>query len=127
LGKSELTAYILHLQEAKKWPNNPHMKKEKGKLSPVSIQGHVRAIKAFWGWLFNQGYIETNPLVKFPLPKVPKNIIKTLTIEQIRSLLKAIDKNTSVGARNYCILLLLIDNGMRISEAVGIKIADLDL
>ncbi|MFC2003504.1 tyrosine-type recombinase/integrase [Chloroflexota bacterium] len=87
----------------------------------------MRALKAFWSWLFDQGYVEHNPLAKFPLPKVPKYIIKTLTIQQIKSLLQALDKNTPIGARNYCILLLLIDNGMRISEALGIQMANLDL
>ncbi|GAI89455.1 unnamed protein product, partial [marine sediment metagenome] len=55
LGQKELKAYISHRQNAKRWPNNPHIKEEnRGKLSPHSIQGDVRAIKAFWGWLFNE-------------------------------------------------------------------------
>jgi len=128
LNKEVLEAYIIHRKTAKRWPNNPHIKKEnKGGLSPYSIQGDVRAIKVFWSWLLYQGYIENNALAKFPLPKVPKALIKTLTIEQIRLLLKAIDKNTPVGARNYCILMLLIDSGMRISEVTGIQIDDLNL
>ena len=110
LSKEALEAYIIHRKTAKRWPNNPYIKEEnKGKLSPHSIQGDVRAIKAFWSWLLYQGYIESNTLVKFPLPKVPKPLIKTLTIEQIRLLLKTIDKNSPAGARNYCILMLLID------------------
>ncbi len=128
LGKKALEAYIIHRKTTKRWPNNPHIKEEnKGGLSPYSIQGDVRAIKAFWSWLLYQGYIEDNTLAKFPLPKIPKTLIKTLTIEQIRLLLKTIDKNTPVGARNYCILMLLIDTGMRISEVTGILIADLNL
>ena len=128
LGKEALEAYIIYRKTTKRWPNNPHIKEEnKGELSPYSIQGDVRAIKAFWSWLLYQGYIESNELAKYPLPKVPKALIKTLTIEQIRLLLKTIDKNSPVGARNYCILMLLIDCGMRISEVTGIQIADLNL
>jgi len=128
ISKEDLQAYIIHRKTAKRWPNNTHIKEEnKGGLSPHSIQGDVRAIKAFWGWLLYQGHIENDALAKFPLPKVPKNVIKTLTIEQIRLLLKTINKNNPASARNYCILLLLVDNGMRISEATGIRIADLDL
>jgi len=128
LGKEALEAYIIHRKAAKKWPNNPHIKEEnKGGLSPYSIQGDVRAIKVFWSWLLYQGYIENNALAKFPLPKVPKTLIKTLTIEQIKLLLKTIDKYSPVGARNYCILMLLIDSGMRISEVTGIQIAHLNL
>ncbi|MFC1966845.1 tyrosine-type recombinase/integrase [Chloroflexota bacterium] len=128
LNKKALEAYITHRKTTKKWPSNPHIKEEnKGELSPYSIQGDVRAIKAFWSWLLYQGHIKNNTLAKFPLPKVPKTIIKTLTIEQIRLLLKTIDKNSPVGARNYCILMLLIDTGMRISETTGIQITDLNL
>ncbi len=128
LDKKALEAYIIYRKTTNRWPNNPHIKEEnKGRLSPYSIQGDVRAIKAFWNWLLYQGYIKRNALAKFPLPKVPKTLIKTLTIEQIRLLLKTIDKNSPVGARNYCILMLLIDSGMRISEVIGIQIADLNL
>ena len=115
------------MQNAKRWSNKPQNGEDRGKLSPVTVQDHIRAIKAFWGWLFNNGYIENNILVKYPLPKIPKVLIITLTIDQTKLFLKAIDKSTSVGSRNYCIILLMLDNGMRISEVVNIQIADLDL
>ena len=127
LGRKEVESYVRHMQNSKRWPKRLHLEKDPVSLSPFTIQGKVRALKAFWGWLYNQGYIETNPMVKYPLPKVPKNVIRTLTIEQIKSFLKAIEKHTSVGARNYCITLLMIDNGMRISEVVAIRTAELDL
>ena len=127
LGRKEVESYVRYLQNSKRWPKRLRPEKDSVSLSPFTIQGKVRALKAFWGWLYNQGYIDTNPLVKLPLPKVPKNIIKTLTIEQIKSFLKVTDKHTSVGARNYCIILFMIDNGMRISEVVAIRIAELYL
>jgi len=74
MGSQELQAYLLHLQERNRWPENKYIE-SKGKLSPFSIQGHARAIKAFWGWLFREGLIGENPLAKFPLPKVPPKII----------------------------------------------------
>lgn len=127
IGREEVRVYIRSLQNAKRWPNRPQNSEDRGKLSPVTVQDHVRAIKAFWSWLFDNGYIKKNILVKYPLPKAPKIIIKTLTIDQIKLFLKAIDKSSSVGARNYCIVLLMIDNGMRISEVVSIQISDIDL
>ena len=127
IGREEVEAYTRSLQNAKRWPNRSQNSKDRGKLSPVTVQDHVRAIKAFCSWLLDNGYIEKNTLAKFPLPKIPKTIIKTLTIEQIQQLLQAIDKRTSVGVRNYCIILFMIDNGMRISEAVSIRISDIDL
>ncbi len=42
-------------------------------------------------------------------------------------LLSAIDKTTSLGFMYYCIILVLLDAGMRISELVNIKMTDLDI
>lgn len=127
LRTGEPKAYVLHLQNSTRWPNNPYIIGDRGKLSAHTVQGHVRAIKAFWGWLFKEGYIEENPLSKFPLPTVPHYVIKTLTSDHIRKLLSAIDKSTPSGAKYYCILMIFLENGMRLSELVNIKMNDLDL
>lgn len=126
MGAAELTAYVLYLQQAERWPNKQSLK-AKGRLSDYSIQGHVRAVKAFWSWLYDEGYIDQNPLIKYPLPSVTKKIVQTLSMEQIKRLLNAVDKVTPLGSKYYCILLLLVDAGLRISELVNIKLADLDL
>jgi integrase/recombinase XerD len=127
LGTAELRAYILHLQQTTRWANSPHIKKTTGKLSPFSIQGEVRAIKAFWSYLEHEGYLERNPLAKFPLPKVPQKPIQAFTWDQIKILLYHIDKNSAVGAKYYTIILILLDSGVRISELTNLKIQDLDL
>jgi integrase/recombinase XerD len=127
MGNHELKAYILHLQKASKWAKSPNIKEDKGELSPHSVQGHVRALKAFWGWLERESYVEHNSLAKFPLPKVPDEPVKTLTIEQIKSLLAQIDRNVAKGAMYYVVLVLLLDTGLRISELINIKLADMDL
>ena len=127
IGRDELRAYIKYLQETERWANKPKNGKDRGNMSPYSVQGHVRAIKALFGWLAGDGIIERNPLAKFPLPKVPQYIIKTLTLEQIGRLLSATDKTTPLGFKYYCIILLLMDTGMRISELVNIKTNDLDV
>jgi len=98
-----------------------------GKLSPFTIQGRIRALKAFWSWLHREAHIDSNPLAGLPLPKVPKNMIDILEKEQIIQLLRAIDRYTPLGARNYIILVLLIDTGLRISELTSIKMTDIDL
>jgi len=127
IGREELRTYILHLQSVRKWPNSPYIKANKGGLSPYSIQGHVRAIKAFWGWLSKEEYILENPLIKLPLPKVPQSLVKTLTIDQFKRLLVEVARHTPLGGKYYCILLFLLDTGVRMSELVNIKMADIDL
>ncbi len=128
LGKKELKAYISYRQKAKRWPNNPYINEEnRGKLSAYSIQGDVRAIKTFWGWLYSEEYVDKNALAKFSLPKVPQLILKTLTGEQIEIILNAIGHGSSQEMKYRCIVLLLLDTGLRISELVSIKNDDIDL
>jgi len=128
LGKKELEAYILYLHQATKWPNMKYGKASLSHhLSPFTIQGHVRAIKAFWGWLYGEGFISENPLAKSPLPKVPKNIVKTLSKEDISKLLNEVDRQTPLGFKYYCVLLILLDTGLRVSELAGIKMGDISI
>ncbi len=126
IGREEVRTYVKHLQGSKRWPNKTHSTKDYGKLSPFTIQGKVRALKAFWSWLFREEHIKSNPLADYGLPSVPQNLIVVLEKEQIKILLNTIDKYTPVGSRNYCILLLLIDTGLRISELTCIKLIDIN-
>lgn len=124
LGSQELQAYLLHLQERDRWPENKYIN-NKGKLSPFSIQGHARAIKAFWSWLVREGFINKNLLEKFPLLKVPQTMIKTIAAPDMKKLLEKVNRSSPTGERLYCVLLLLIDTGARISELVNIKMSDI--
>jgi site-specific recombinase XerD len=127
IGRRELDAYILQLRQSKRWPNKAEHKKDYGKLSPFTIQGKVRALKAFWSWLLKQNYIENNPLAGYALPSVPKKIMPIIEKEQISKLFGAIDKYSPLGCRNYCILLILLDTGVRVSELACIKLIDMNM
>lgn len=59
--------------------------KERG-LSPYTVQGKVRTLKAFSSWLFREGYTNDNLLINFKLPKVPMTIIEILTGAEIDKL-----------------------------------------
>ena len=127
LGAPELRAYILYLQQCERWAGVPNIRKSTGKLSAYSIQGHVRCIKAFWSFLEREGYLASNPLAKFLLPKVPKKPMSTLSREQVDQLLASVNRHNPIGAKYFLIILLLYDTGIRISELVSIKTQDIDL
>jgi site-specific recombinase XerD len=126
MGRQELKEYLLHLQSCQRWPKRPPSRDGTNRLSPFTVQGHARAIKAFWGWMFREEYIEKNPLDKFPLPSVPKNVIKIIEFEQFEKLLSVIDRSTPKGAQRNCMMLLLYDGGPRIGELVNSRIENID-
>ena len=127
IGRRELSVYVLHLQSSTRWPGKQRGNGDGRKLSPFSVQGHVRAIRAFWGWLLRQDYISKNPMADFPLPKVPQNMVRTVNISEFTTLLHHIDPLTPHGARHRLMLLLLLDAGLRVSELVEITMENVDL
>ncbi len=93
-------------------------------LSPYSVQGKVRALKAFSSWLFNEGYTGENILQTLKVPKAPINLIEPLTDKEIERLIGYQNPLTAIGSRNIAILVLLLDSGLRISELCGLKYED---
>ena len=67
--------------------------------------------------------LEENPLSDLDSPKIPKSLPRYLTLEESQQLLQAVDgKNRE---RDYCILCLFLNCGLRISEIVGLNLSDI--
>ncbi len=93
-------------------------------LSPFTVQGKVRALKAFSSWLHREGYISDNLLSHLKLPKVPNNLIKPLSNAEIESLLSYYNPLTTIGCRDISILIVMMDTGVRLSELSGLRFED---
>ncbi|HEY86531.1 MAG TPA: tyrosine-type recombinase/integrase, partial [Dehalococcoidia bacterium] len=126
IGKEEARRFISHLQtEVTRWESSSSIHDDK-RLSAHSVQGYARTLKAFWSWLTDEGYITYNPMTSLKLPKTPRKVISTFSQEQIQRILSAIDKKSSHGFRNYTMILLLFDTGIRLSELIGLQMDDID-
>ena len=125
-GTAEVRAFIFHLQNnVRRWETSPSVK-DQNRLSPFSVHGYARTIKAFWSWLLVEGYIQTNPMIRLKPPRVPHKIIPSLSIEQVQRLLSILDTRTPRGFRDFAIILLLFDTGIRLSELVNLDIQGID-
>lgn len=101
--------------------------KVKGRtLSSYTVAGIVRVLKVFFNFLNEEEYLETNPCGKIKVPKIQKKIIKPLSDGEIQKLLSACNPKTFVGFRNYLMLLLFLDAGIRLSELLYLKVGDVD-
>jgi site-specific recombinase XerD len=96
-------------------------------LSPATIQGYVRTLKAFFSWLEREGYISANPMTRIPIPKAPTKIIDTFTVDQIGRLTEVIKGSNGNGYRDLCMVVLMLDCGIRVSEMVNISLEDVNL
>ncbi len=95
---THLRAFLVHLKENVKADENNPMKPERERgLSPQTIQGYARTLKAFFSWLAREGFVTHSPSRLLKIPKAPKVIIKTLSDTQIRDLVSVIDRKGSKG------------------------------
>lgn len=100
--------------------------KERGN-SDNTINIKLRAIRALFNFLFDSKYITKNPMKQYPLLKVRKGNIETFSVKQLRQLLNAPDRRTFTGLRDYTFMLLLLETGLRLSEAAAIELEDVKL
>lgn len=93
-----------------------------------STQGRMLSgIASFFGFLLLSGDIESSPAEFIDHPKAGRYLPDTLSVEEIDSIIEAIDASTAQGYRNRTIVETLYSCGLRVSELVGLRISDLFL
>ena len=90
------------------------------------MSNHVLVIKRFFGFLLAEGYIEEDPSQRLPRPKVGKRLPKALTITQVRDLFAAFRRETPTERRDQMFFQLVYVSGLRVSEAVNLRLKDID-
>jgi integrase/recombinase XerC len=96
------------------------------KLKKTSISRKLATIRSFFKFLHREGYVNKNPAKLVSSPKVPKDLPRFLTIDEIFSLLDKPSGDTFKATRDKAILELLYSSGLRVSELTSIDISDLD-
>lgn len=89
----------------------------------------LSAIKQFYKYCTSRMHLfENNPAVDIETPKMKKSLPKYLSVEECMDLLGAVtnDTESKTRERDYCILTLFLNCGIRLSELAGISIPDLD-
>lgn len=99
---------------------------EKG-AEPNTINNKLRAIRAFFNYLYRNGEITINPAENLQLVKSKNKIVASLTKEQVKILLNTPDKQTFTGFRDYMIMLLILETGIRLRELTDITMEDVNL
>lgn len=95
-------------------------------LSPVTVNVRVRALKAIFNRLHEEGLIEENPAARVRKLKTDEKAVQPLTEAQFKRLLSVIDKSTFAGLRDYAAILLMYDAGLRVNEVNALEPADVD-
>ena len=89
----------------------------------------LSAIKAFYKFICQKKHLmEKNPAIDMEGPKKRQSLPKFLSLEESLSLLEAIESDTEskTRERDYAIITLFLNCGMRLSELCGINLNDMD-
>ncbi|MBC8485260.1 MAG: site-specific tyrosine recombinase XerD [Bacteroidetes bacterium] len=109
---------LSELQDFIKWIN------ELG-LTATSQARIISGIKAFYKYLLLEDIISQSPAELLEAPRTGRKLPDTLSVEEINSLINAIDLSTPEGTRNKAMLETLYGCGLRVSELIGLKISNL--
>ena len=100
--------------------------KDKG-LSPNSISRRLAAIRMFHRFLVRERISKVDPSNLIESPKLWKKIPDTLSLNEVDALLSQPDLRDKQGIRDKAILETFYATGMRVSEVVNLRLADVNL
>lgn len=109
-----------------KFRDHPMHQEQKGKLATQYIHGCGRAVRSFSTWVYEEGYLEENVMRRLKLPKLPSTQPEPLTEQEINRVLAACLDSTYECRRNFAIMMLLLDTGIRLDELVNLRFSRID-
>ena len=94
-------------------------------ISKRSQARFLSAIRSFFSWLVVEGVITDNPCDRVDAPKLGRYLPEVLSVEEVYALMETVDLSTWQGLRDRAILEVLYGCGLRVSEAVGLRLSGL--
>ncbi len=113
LDRAEVPRYLLGLREAG--------------LSPRSVARHLAAIRQFHRFLVREGHSTDDPTAHLESPRPWRRLPTVLSSEEVERLLALRAATNPQALRDHAMLEVLYASGLRVSELVGLRLADLDL
>jgi integrase/recombinase XerC len=96
-------------------------------LGRSTIGRHLSALRTFLAFLRRDGSVAANAARAVATPRTEKTLPRTLSVEEAAAVVEAPDDDGRTGTRDAALLELLYATGLRVSELVGLDLADVDL
>jgi site-specific recombinase XerC len=94
---------------------------------PATAANRYRSLQQLFGWLVSQGEIVVSPITRMRPPRVPEQLVPVVCDEDLRKLLRSCEGQGFEDIRDAALLRVMIETGVRLSEATGLKTTDVDL
>jgi integrase/recombinase XerC len=95
------------------------------RLANRSLARHLSTLRSFFRWACREGHIEQNPAKGLPSPRTPRTLPRAMTLPDTERLLAA-DEEGLIPERERALFELLYATGLRVSEAAGLDLEDVD-
>lgn len=95
--------------------------------SSRSLSRYLSGFRQYYRWLLRDGRIATDPTALIESPKLGRGLPKVIGEEAIEQLLAAPDVETPLGQRDRAMLETMYATGLRVSELIGMELANLNL
>jgi integrase/recombinase XerD len=110
---ADLAAYITHLRKQGK--------------APSSVARASVAVRSLHHFLADEGITAIDAAAGVEAPRVPAGLPKALTEEEVTDLIEGVVGDDAISQRDRAVLEVLYGTGIRISELVGLSLADVDI
>ena len=131
LAPMDIEEYLSYLKYRFNDKNQEIMNKERGIMRKIS------SLKSFYNYFYRNERIKNNPAALVRLPKIHEKEIIRLDIDEVALLLDEVEQGENLTEkqkayhnktklRDLAIMTLLLGTGIRVSECVGLNIADID-
>ena len=140
--RADLTDFAAARDTARDWSSGPDAavrylaaRTKRGRpsapgLAPTSLRRRAAAIRGFYKFAFGDSLIDVDVAAHLDLPRMPRYLPETLTVEEVERLLEAAGEEMDevpARLRDRALLELLYAAGLRISEALNLDREDLAL
>jgi len=119
-----LRAFLVELQGTIIDAENPRKptNSEGRTISDLTLHGYAQVVKTFCRWLYLEELLDKDPSARLAMPKVGTYVIKAFTVEHLEAMLNACNTSASLGFRDYTMVALMADTGIRLSELTGLTV-----
>ena len=93
------------------------------KVSERSQARLLSALRSFFDWMQIEGYMSGNPCDRVDMPKLGVYLPSVLSVEEVEAIIDSVNRSDWMGLRDKAILEVLYGCGLRVSEAVGLRIS----
>ena len=120
--------YSFYADESAKEVNYPERRRDyRQPVSTVTINNYIRNLSAFFNWLDNDYLLKKNPMKKVRQIKVNRTAKEYISDNDFKKLIGSLDRSYFSEHRDYAMIMLMMDSGMRLGECSSVTVEDLNL